>query len=447
MHILCLGLNHNSAPIDLREKLAFSEQGTRSALARLGCGEELKPIHELVILSTCNRTELYFVFAQQSFGEIEAFLSESHDLPVAEFKEHVYKLSDEQAVDHLFRVAAGLDSLVMGEPQILGQVTHALELALGLGTAGAILSRLFRSAIHTGKRARTETAISHNPASISSLAASLVEEEVPDLVNAQVLVVGAGEMAELAVEALRKRGVSRITVLNRTLEKAHALAERWQASASTFEQLEDCLSRMDILISSTSAPHTVISASMVQAAMRKHPRPHLIMVDIAVPRDIEPEVGDIPGVSLFDIDTMDQQVQQHLAARSAEVPHVEAILQEEKRQFMEYMGTLDMLPLITRLREQAESIRNQELEKTFHRLPGLTEQERDRISAMTRALVKKILANPTERLRMEASCPHAPEYATVARTLFELEDGQSVCAFSNEICLQSSDFTCPERLS
>jgi len=353
---------------------------------------------------------------------------------MADFQTHSYRYSDEQVVNHLYRVASGLDSLVIGEPQILGQVTRALELALGVGACGALLSRLFRSAIHTGKRVRTETAISRNPASISSLAASLAAREVKNLHDARVLVIGAGEMAELAVEALRKRGVTQIVVVNRTIERAQYLAQHWQAQVSTFEHLEALLLEADIVISSTSAPHTVIEAQLIADIMSRRNQRVMVMIDIAVPRDIDPAVNHVMGVKYFDIDNLDHQVEGLLAERSAEVPFVEAILKEEEALFLEYLQTLDMLPLIIELRKQAETIRASELQKTLRRLPNLSETERQRIEALTHSLVKKLLETPTARLRSEASCPHASEYATVARTLFDLQGESSICAFSNQVC-------------
>jgi len=434
MHLLCLGINHTTAPLDFREKFAFSEDRARSALAHLGCGDNAPGLSELVILSTCNRTELYVASRHSDFSTIELFLSEISSSPMADFQTHSYRYSDEQVVNHLYRVASGLDSLVIGEPQILGQVTRALELALGVGACGALLSRLFRSAIHTGKRVRTETAISRNPASISSLAASLAAREVKNLHDARVLVIGAGEMAELAVEALRKRGVTQIVVVNRTIERAQYLAQHWQAQVSTFEHLEALLLEADIVISSTSAPHTVIEAQLIADIMSRRNQRVMVMIDIAVPRDIDPAVNHVMGVKYFDIDNLDHQVEGLLAERSAEVPFVEAILKEEEALFLEYLQTLDMLPLIIELRKQAETIRASELQKTLRRLPNLSETERQRIEALTHSLVKKLLETPTARLRSEASCPHASEYATVARTLFDLQGESSICAFSNQVC-------------
>jgi glutamyl-tRNA reductase len=326
-----------------------------------------------------------------------------------------------------------LDSLVVGEPQILGQVTRALELARGQNTGGPVLNRLFQSAIHAGKRARTETSISRNPASVSSLAASLSERTVQKISEAQIVILGAGEMAELAVEALRKRGAHRILVINRTLERAHTLAQRWNAEATTFENINKALSSADILIASTGAPHTLISREVVSEAMGARPERPLVLIDIAVPRDIDPAAASIHGVRLHDIDDLNAQLEYSLSERVSEVPKVRTILEEELSQFFEYMKSVEMLPIIAGMREQAELIRQRELEKTLRRMPDLTEAERERIEAMTQALVKKILDAPTQRLRAEASCPHAPEYAAVARSLFGLRN-DGLCGFSGQSC-------------
>ena len=422
MHIHCLGLNHTTAPISLREQLDFGEEALQAALARMGCGNGLEHITELVILSTCNRVELYAVSSVSIFDELEMFLSEARGVSVKEIQPHLYQLLDADAIRHLMLVAAGLDSLVVGEPQILGQVTHALELARGQGAAGPLLNRLFQAAIHTGKRARTETEISRNPASVSSLAASLCEHAHPDLKTAQVAVLGAGEMAELAVEALRKRGVEKIIVVNRTLDRANSLAERWGAEAATFESIQQTLIRTDILIASTGAPHTLVHPDMVRAAMEHRSHRSLVLIDIAVPRDIDPEVADVPHVRLYDIDNLNEHLEQSLAERTTEVPQVEQIIREEQAVFMEFLSSLNMLPLIANLRQQAEEIRRMELERTLRRMPDLTEAERVRIEAMTQALVKKILEAPTQCLRAEAGSSRAPEYAAVARALFKLSD-------------------------
>ncbi len=433
MHILLLGLNHQTAPIALRERLALNEQAIRAALARLACGHLPASFSELVILSTCNRTELYAASGHGAFAELEAFLSEVSGVSVDVFQHHVYRLADMDAARHLFEVAAGLDSLVIGEPQILGQIVRALELSRGQNMTGALLNRLFQAAIHAGKRARAETNISRNPASVASLAASLAERVVHPIAEAQVVILGAGEMAELAVEALRKRGARKIRVLNRTLERARALAERWGADIATFESMDDALASADILISSTGAPHLILTEDTLRAAMRARPQRPLALIDIAVPRDIDPNAANIPHVTLYDIDHLNAQLESALAERQAEAPKARAILAEELAEFAEYLQSLEILPLIADIRQQAESIRKAMLEKTLRRLPDLTEDERARIEAMTQALVKQILHIPTQRLRAEAACPHAPEYATVARTLFGLAQ-DTVCSFSGKPC-------------
>jgi glutamyl-tRNA reductase len=423
MHIHCLGINHTTASVSLRERLAFNENSLRAALSRLGCGGLEDSFNELVILSTCNRIELYSVSPRHTPDVLKLFLSEARGVPADELTPHLYHYLDENAIRHLMRVASGLDSLVLGEPQILGQVTNALEQARGAGSSGPLLSRLFQRAIHAGKRARTETHIARNPASVSSLAASLAEKSVHNITDAQIVILGAGEMAELAVEALRKRGASKVLVLNRTLERAEMLAKRWQAESSTFEHLGEALSAADVLISSTGAPHTIINSGMVERIMNERNSRLLVMIDIAVPRDIDAKCNDLPGVTVHDMDSLHARLEHSLAEREAEVPLVEAILNEEISKFMEFFKSLDMLPLISDLRQQAEAIRQAELNKTLRRLPDLNEAERARIEALTQALVKKLLDTPTNRLRAQANTPSAPEYADVARVLFGLSAG------------------------
>jgi len=425
MHILCLGLNHTTAPLALREILALGEDVVRVALSRLACGHVATPLHELVLLSTCNRIELYAASCEPDFVELESFLSAVSSLPVDQFRPHLYRFEGIGAARHLFEVAAGLDSLIVGEPQILGQVTRALELARGQNTAGSILNRLFQAAIHAGKRTRTETAISRNAASVSSLAASLSERAVQDISESQIVILGAGEMAELAVEALRKRGAQKILVINRTLERAQALTQRWNAQATTFENLQAALDSADILIASTGAPHTIISRDMAAETMTRRAARPLVLIDIAVPRDIDPEAASLPHVKLYDMDTLNAQLEHSLMERLAEVPQVKNILNEELVLFEDYLNSLEMLPLIATMRQNAEEIRRAELEKTLRHLSDLTEEERRHIEALTQALVKKLLHAPTQRLRAEATSPRASEYATLARTLYNLSEERS----------------------
>lgn len=419
MHIYCLGLNHTTTPLELREQISLHEEAIRSALSRLACGHIPTPIVELIIISTCNRIELYATSSHMAIADLEVFLSDASLVPVERIHAHSYHFKDLAAAKHLFEVAAGLDSMVIGEPQILGQIVRSLELSRGQNMAGPILNRLFQSAIHAGKRARTETSISRNPVSVSSLAATLAEQVVHPLSEAQVVILGAGEMAELAVEALRKRGAERILVVNRTLEHARAIADRWGAQITTFENLCSAINTADILISSTGAPHLIVSTEMVNQAMRTRENRPLVLIDIAVPRDIDPDAANIPQVKLFDIDTLNEKLEGGLAERMAEIPLVRAILDEELHGFEEYLSSLEMISIIATIRQQAETVRKEMLEKTLGRLPNLTETERARVEAMTLALVKQILHAPTNRLRIEASGPKGPEYAAIARSLFD----------------------------
>jgi len=424
MHILCLGLNHNTAQVALREMLAFNAQSVQMALSRLGCRHESCPnsVSEMVILSTCNRVALYAVSPYPVFEELEVFLEETRGVPRQVFSSHLYRHADEEAVRHLFNVAAGLDSLILGEPQILGQVAQALSLARSQGTAGKVLTRLFQSAVHAGKRARTETLIAQNPATISSLAARLIAKIVPQLSQAQIAVLGAGAMAELALEALLKRGARHVHVITRTLERARELSVRWEAKPAAIEQLPDLLRQVDVLIASTGAPHTLVSYEMVAEALQDRPNRPLVIVDIAVPRDVDPEVRALSEVTLYDLDTLSDRLGDSLERRLKEVPQVERILAEERASFLQFLEELDVRPLIVALRQQADSIRIRELEKTLRRMPRLTPEEQDQLDAMTRSIVNKILHQPTAALRNLAGMPECAEVADLARQLFGLEN-------------------------
>lgn len=433
MTILCLGLSHHTAPVGLRERLSFDDGGLRSALARFDSGQAArpKPITELVILSTCNRLELYACVQPtalsgmpgeaESFSALLDFLVETRGVPAVEFEQHLYRYTGPAAVRHLCHVAAGLDSMILGEPQILGQVTTAYEVARSQRAAGSVLSTLFRSAVRAGKRARTETAISRNPASLSSVAIRLSEQIVGALADRRVLVIGAGEMGELTVEALRARGVANIAVANRTQPRAAELANRRGGQAFGFEQLAEALAQADIVITSTSAPHAIIGPALVCEAMARRPDRSLAFVDLAVPRDVDPAVKGILGVHVFDIDDLQSRLDGSIAERQNEIPHVEAIVDEEVAAFEAWLCGVEVLPVIADLRQKAEAIRQHELDRTLHYLPDLDPQTREHIQHLSRSLVNKLLHEPTLRLRAEANNGHAAEYAEAVRHLFGLK--------------------------
>ena len=422
MQILCLGLSHQTAPVELRERVNYHAGAQKAALARLGCGHASRPAElvELAILSTCNRLEFYAFTHTDRFEPLLQFIGETTSVPVTELAPHLYRHAQADAVLHLGRVASGLDSMILGEPQILGQVTEAYELGLSQRSIGPVLSALFRYAIHTGKRARTETAISRNPASTSSVAVKLAEETVGDLSAAHTVIIGAGEMAELAIEALRLRGAQHITVVNRTHVRAQQLADRWQAAALTFENLPDALLDADIVITSTGAPHILIKPPLVETVMRQRPDRPLAFIDIAVPRDVDPDVKQLRNVRCYDIDDLETRLTGSLAERQQEIPQVEAIIAAEAEAFMAWLKSLEIMPVISDLRAKADAIRRAEVDKTLRQLKDLSEADRQRIEAMSEALVNKLLHDATLRLKAEAGNGHAAEYAAAVRHLFAL---------------------------
>jgi len=424
MIIFCVGLSHHTAPVELRERLSYTPIVLKAALARFGCDHHSRPagLKELVILSTCNRLELYAVAATERFDALLDFISETRQAPIADFEAYLYRYTGADAVEHLARVASGLDSMILGEPQILGQITNAFEEALGHDAAGSILSGLFRAAIHTGKRARTETAIGHNPATVSSVAIKLAEASIGNLPEAHVLIVGAGEMAELAVKALRARGVTHLAVVNRTHERAMRLAEQWGGQALTFEELTEAMLAADLVITSTGAPHTLITPDLVRNVMQHRPDRPLVLVDIAVPRDIDPDVRGIANVFCYDIDDLQSHLNDTVTEREHEIPHVVAIIAEEVNAFMAWMHSLEIKPVITELRAKADALRRTELDKALRRLPNLDEDERQCVEFLSESLMNKLLHDLTLRLKAEAGNGHAAEYAAAVRYLFALSD-------------------------
>ncbi len=434
-HILCLGLSHHTAPLELREQLNYSPSVLKTALARFGCGYASRPkgITELVIVSTCNRLEVYACVSndaalntsQPLFTPLLDFLAETRGIDISKFEPYLYHYHGLESALHLCRVASGLDSMIVGEPQILGQVAEDYEAAMSQGAAGPVLSALFRTAIRAGKRARTETAISRNPASISSVAVKLAEKVLGELANRHAVIVGAGEMAELAIESLRTRGVQHVTVVNRTRQRASELAERWGGQPLNFEQLAQALQAADIVITSTGAPHTIINSALVQEAMLHRAQRPLLLIDIAVPRNIDPAVSEIPGVHLFDIDQLHQRLESSLAGRQNEIPNVEAIIEQEVAAFESWLRHVDILPLITDLRCKAEEIRRHELKRTLRYLPDLDPETLKHIEHLSESLVNKLLHEPTRRLRVEAGNGHATQYAQVTRHLFGLEESSN----------------------
>lgn len=416
--IQCLGISHNTAEVALREKFAVAENGSADLLRRT---QERSALNELVVLSTCNRVEFYFTSANRSDWMLDQLILDHAGVSMAEIGSSLYRLIDLQVASHLFRVASGLDSSVLGEPQILGQVSQAYQAALQAGTVGKTLSRLFQDAIHSGKRVRSETDLGKNSTSIPSIAAQLASERFHNLTEVQIVLVGAGEMAELAIEALRKRGAQKIRVINRSLAGACQLAERWHGEAGTLDELTVALHHADLMITSSSAPHALITEEMVAQSMSHRPNRPMTIIDIAFPRDVEPGVDEIPGVRVYDLDALNQDLDEGLNARLQEVPKVESILARELERFKGYLHAQEVAPLIVEIRDQAEEIRQRELQRGLKRLEGLSEEQKAQVSTLTQSLMNKILHHPTTCLRGVAGTEDHEIYADVARELFGLQ--------------------------
>ncbi len=424
-HIVLVGLNHKLAPLDTRERLAFGSDGLREALSLFTSqgGADGDYGDAGVILSTCNRLEVYTLAscAEEGLDAVCRLLEHCHGESVDAFRSYLYTWTDERAARHLFSVAAGLDSMVLGEHEILGQVTASMETALSQAAAGKVLSALFRHAIEAGKQARTETAISEGTTSISHVAVELARKSVGDLSGCRVLLIGAGDVAELSAEALAESGVGWLSILNRTQRRGKQLAERFQAQAFAWEQLEEALHWADVVICSTAAPQTIIRPKQLRRASVSGRRRPLFLIDIAVPRDVDPRVAQMENVHLYDIDDLGTAVSGSLVERRQEVPKVEEIVAEATQAFMAWYRSLDVVPTIVGLREQAYSVREAEVERALRRLPRLNDRERQIVEAMAKRIVSKLLHGPTVCLKEVANHSEGSEYARVARDLFGVD--------------------------
>ena len=416
MRLALAGVSHHRAPLELRERVAVDLE-TAGALAReLSSGHG--SAHETVVLSTCNRTELYLA------AEDEAALAELADRallslagPAAEALAPVaYRLADESAALHLFRVAAGLDSMVPGEGEILGQVRDAYE----AGAPGPLLDRVFRMALYAGRRARVETAIGESPASIPAAAAALAQQVFERLDGRNVVLVGAGRMSELTARNLRSRGATVTVVLNRTLEHAQALADALDGRAAALGDLARPLADADIVVSSTSAPGFVLTADDLGSTLRSRRGRPLLLVDLAVPRDVDPALASIDGCYVYDLDDLEAIVTASLAGRRTEAVEAERIVSEEAERFRAWQASLAVVPAIASLRARAEEIRSSELARMEARLGRLPESERDAVDTVTAQIVNKLLHLPTVRMKEAAVTPDGLLYADVVRHLFGL---------------------------
>ncbi len=417
--IILIGLNHKTAPVELRECLAFAPDQTRDALETL---QMQAPVKEALIFSTCNRMEILFVPADETAtASVIRFLSENKEIPVADFKDSLYIYEGDDAVKHMFRVASSLDSMIVGEPQILGQVKKAYKNTVANKGSGAILNRLMHKAFSIAKRVRKETGIGDNAVSISYAAVELANKIFSDLGKRSVMLIGAGEMAELAVEHLISNGVQSIVVANRTFKNAVSLAERFNGQAVKFEEMETFLKDVDIIISSTGATGFVLTKRQVKEAMGQRKSRPLFFIDIAVPRDLDPAINRINNAYLYDIDDLQSLVNDNLEERQREALKGERLVEEAVIKFRWWLNSLAVVPTIKDIKQKLECIAETETDKTLSKLDSLSPEEADAIKRMTQAIARKIMHDPILFLKNTGEHRDDTQYLSVARHLFNLD--------------------------
>ncbi|HSK47536.1 MAG TPA: glutamyl-tRNA reductase [Coriobacteriia bacterium] len=419
MHLTLVGLSHKTAPVEIREKLTFPAQRQEDALSRLADSEA---VSEAVILSTCNRTEIYAV-TSTGFDGPEAiidFMADYHDLDRHELVRYLYISEGEAVVKHLFRVVASLDSMVLGEAQILGQVKEAYDHSFSHQASGRVFNKLFRQSFEVGKRVRTETEIGENAVSISYAAIELAKKVFDKLEGRTVLILGAGKMSELTAKHLVCNGVERVLVANRTYERAEELASKFGGEAIRYDDLFTRMREADIVISSTAATHYVITRDKVAQAAR-HRRDPLFLIDIAVPRDIDPACASVDDVFLYDIDDLNGVVSSNLEERMVEARRAEVIIEEEMAEFERWIESMEVVPTVAAIRAKAEQVRTEELEKALKRLGTLSDKEMQTVEALSCAIVNKMLHGPTARLKEVATEKRGYNYIEAARFLYGLD--------------------------
>ena len=423
MSIVVVGLNHKTAPVDVLERLSIADERLPKALHQLSTYEH---VLEGAILSTCNRIEAYAVVSKFHGGaqDLRNFFAEFCHIAPEDFADQLYTYHDEGALRHLFRVAAGIDSMVVGESEILGQVRRAYQRAADEGMIHRVLGAAFRQTLRVGKRARTETSIGHNPVSVSSAAVELARRAWPDgsLDGKKVAIVGAGKMGRLAAQALKASGAGDVTVVNRSEERGRDLAETFGAVSRSFGDLVPVLAESDIVICSTTSPQTVIDRPLLEGARQGAGGRPLFVVDIAVPRDVDPAVADLPGVVLRDIDDLRGVVEGAVGARMGEVGRVEELIAEELDRFSQWQRSTEIAPTAAALVEKADGIRAAEMERIAGHLAAMTPEQRDAVDHLSRRMVAKLLHAPLKSARDLAGSKQGQLYLTALQELFGLSD-------------------------
>jgi glutamyl-tRNA reductase len=419
MRLLLLGVSHHTAPVELREQVAFTSSTLPDALAQLARRTEAG---ETVILSTCNRAEIYTTCADLAAARsaVSEFLADFHAVPRSRLDTHLYARPDEEAVRHLFRVAAGLDSLVIGEPQILGQVKDAYAAAAEQHVTGTTLNKLFHCSFAVGKRVRTETGLGEGAVSVSFAAVSLARKIFGNLEGRHVALLGAGEMSKLTAQHLKAQAVASIVVASRTAAHAEALAAGIGAQPAPWEDLDALLTRADIVITATGSTRPVLTRARVEQAMHPRRTRPLFVIDIAVPRDVDPAVGDLEQVFLYNIDDLQTIISENVARRSMRVSRAEAIVEEEVTRFMAWLRAREAVPTVVALRQRFEAIRSAELQRLEPKLSTLTPEARQRVEEITRLIIEKLLHTPTEQLKSIPDRDTVAAYSDALSRLFSL---------------------------
>lgn len=418
MGIFLVGLSHKTAPVKLREKISFAEEAIPEGLKKL----RAQSIRENIILSTCNRVEILGRCENSDKGieGVKNFLATEHGVALAELEPHLYVREDDEAVRHIFRVASSLDSMMVGEPQILGQFKNAFAVASEAGATGIILNRLIHKAFSVAKRVKTETGIARSAVSISYAAVELARKIFDDLTDKTVMLIGAGEMCELAAKHLMQNGARKMLVTNRTYSRAVELAQEFNGSAIRFENFIESLIQTDIIISSTGAPHYILHHHDVKEVIHQRRNKPIFMIDIAVPRDLDPEINKIDNVYLYDIDNLQAVIDTNIEERQKEAEKADGIVVQEVRTFGKWLSSLEVTPMIVLLRERLEQIRQEEVNKTLPRLNGISVKEKKAIESMSTAIINKVLHGPMKALK--SGDPEKKEtLIEVLREIFRLD--------------------------
>jgi glutamyl-tRNA reductase len=418
--VLAIGVSHKTAPVEVRERLALTPGKVEGFLRE---AQGVADVQEAVAISTCNRTEIYIVAGDPVEAEsaVLGMLARKAGIRPTELAGSIYALRNCDAARHLYRVTSGLESMIVGEAEVQGQVKRAYDDALTAGTTGTMTNHLFRAALATGRRVRSETRIGERHLSVSSVAASLLSEQLAGLERREVLILGAGETSELAAQALHAHGVEAIFVANRGRARAISLAQRFGGQAMSFDELPLELTRADAVVCATSSPHPILGAEEIAAVMEAREGRPLLVIDIAVPRDVDAAVRDVPGVSLYDIDDLQAVVRRNRSVRQAEASRAEGIVEQEIHSFAEWLGSLEVLPTLTALREHGRSIADGLVRENAGRWETASERDLERIAQLAQAVVNRVLHEPTLTMkRMKDERVHLR--MQVVRELFGLED-------------------------